>query len=213
MKYLKEKQIYFKVDQFNWKKCASVDQIVEINSTVVHQQSMLLAIYNALIETTKKTDPEIVNYLANNKISSPPPLHFKLVPCNKGYRNGPNRVNTRLIDIQCVSSNAPLLELLLANTDVTTVLPTCRFIQMTSPQAYQNVLITQNKFLNDTMITPIYGMLVDTTTKQHNELKPIKEILEENPAIIAVYPTANVAQGKWLVKALIDTKLLQMIAH
>ena len=89
----------------------------------------------------------------------------------------------------------------MANTNLTHVLPTgkfipCGFLQTTSPTAYRNVLIAQNKFLNDTMTTPIYGMSIDTATKATKDLRPIKEILEEKLEIIAVYPTTNVQQGK-----------------
>ena len=73
------------------------------------------------------------------------------------------------------------------------------FLQMTSPTVYRNVLIAQNKFLNDTMTTPIYGMSTDSATKMTKDLRLIKEILEAKPEIIAIYPPTDVQQGKWFV--------------
>ena len=88
MQYLKEQRIYFTVDRFDRQKCTSVGQFIGLNPTIVHRQSMYQALSAALAETAKSSDPEIVNYLADNKIPSPPPIHFEVVPQNEGFSNG-----------------------------------------------------------------------------------------------------------------------------
>ena len=93
---------------------------------------------------------------------------------------------------------------------------------MVSPQAYKNELEQQNKFLNDLKVIPIFGLETQRAHRKNPEGKTVIQLIQDNPEILAIYPTRNKTSGKWFVTTtkvneilaneIIDTKIPEYIA-
>ena len=129
-----------------------------------------------------------------------------VIPKTEKFGNGENCVLMCIFDIICQERNAPVLKTILSEYKLETILPTGKFIprgimQMTNLETYRRVLATQNKFLDKTTVTPLYGLTPEAANmKNKNDDKTIRETIETQDNIIAMYPTMYGMKNKWLIQ-------------